>query len=353
MEEFTNGILRCRKSSLFYMYCIAFVEKDTRLLMFLQYVNIIQIWYGVAAASIKTTILLLYLRVFSPRRWSPFDLIIRVFIMIICVFYFAISIAKLCQCLPRARIWDKSVPGTCLNLPALLDTSGLFNIISDTCILLVPLKGIWRLQMSRKRKIGVYAVFTVGTMQVLASDLGSYCLTISRNRAPVFSTVGFVMRFTLTSGMDQSYNQPLILLWALVSPTPYSLFQLVLMDFRTAELATGMMIICFPTLPGIFQRRSRKPTPSIVNGSSNRARNIRPYQRTTYADEDYHELVDGKYREVRIGKPAQAIINNIRGGSSGDDDTYSSSMLGLQTDANTMSDGIVKMTKIEQTGREK
>lgn len=127
-----------------------------------QYVNIIQIWYGPAAACTKSAILLLYLRVFSPRRGSLFDTAVRGFIFVTCAFYVAISIAKICQCLPRARIWDKRVPGRCLSLPTLLNASGLFNIISDVGILLVPLKGVWNLQMSRKRKLGIYGVFTVG-----------------------------------------------------------------------------------------------------------------------------------------------------------------------------------------------
>lgn len=126
--------------------------------------NIIQIWYGAAAACTKSTILLLYLRVFSPRRWNKFDIAIRVLILLICGFYFASSIAKICQCIPRTRIWDRSVQGHCVNLSVVLDTSGLFNVISDVCILLVPLKGIWLLQMSTKRKIGIYVVFTVGIM---------------------------------------------------------------------------------------------------------------------------------------------------------------------------------------------
>ena len=52
----------------------------------------------------------------------------------------------------------------CVDLVVLLDASGLFNIISDICILLVPLKGVWSLQMSRMRKVGIYFIFTVGIM---------------------------------------------------------------------------------------------------------------------------------------------------------------------------------------------
>ena len=105
---------------------------------------------------------MLYLRVFSPQRWTPFDTSIRVFILLVVLLPTSISIAKILQCLPRERIWNSSVPGTCVNLAALLDSSGVFNIVSDLVILLVPVKGLWGLKMDRKRKIGIYAVFTVG-----------------------------------------------------------------------------------------------------------------------------------------------------------------------------------------------
>lgn len=133
-----------------------------------QYTNIIQIWYSIAAACIKLAVLLLYLRVFSTRRRDSFDRAVRTLMVVICVFYFALSIAKICQCIPRARIWDSSISGRCVNLSALLVSSGLFNIVSDICILLVPLRGVWSLQIGRKRKVGIYAVFTVGLVSVLA-----------------------------------------------------------------------------------------------------------------------------------------------------------------------------------------
>ena len=129
-----------------------------------QYLNICQIWYGPAAACIKSTILVLYLRVFSPHRRDRFSIVIWMLIAICCAFYLASSIAKIWQCIPRVRIWDKSVPGHCLNLSVVLKSSGIFNLVSDTCILMVPLKDVWKLQMSRTRKLWIYGIFTVGAM---------------------------------------------------------------------------------------------------------------------------------------------------------------------------------------------
>lgn len=130
----------------------------------LQYLNVIQITYSPAAAITKCAILVLYLRVFTPRRLDKLSIIIKTLILIVCLFYVTLTISKICQCIPRERIWNKTIPGKCVNLPGLLDSSGLFNIISDVCIILIPLKGVWHLQMTRSRKIGVYLMFTVGAM---------------------------------------------------------------------------------------------------------------------------------------------------------------------------------------------
>lgn len=110
--------------------------------------------------------LLLYRRVFSPQRWSLFDLAIRFYMVIITIFYVATTLIKVWECIPRARIWDTSIPGTCLNISMILNASGTFNTVSDVLILLVPVKAVWNLQMKRKRKAAVIAVFTVGSMYV-------------------------------------------------------------------------------------------------------------------------------------------------------------------------------------------
>ena len=81
---------------------------------------------------------------------------------VLIMFYVATTFVKIWECTPRERIWNKSVPGTCIDVSRLLNTSGSFNTITDTMILLVPVKSVWNLRMTKKRKWGVVAVFTVG-----------------------------------------------------------------------------------------------------------------------------------------------------------------------------------------------
>ena len=110
----------------------------------------------------KVSILLLYRRIFSPQKKSRFDQGIRLFIVILSLFYVSNTFLKVFQCTPRSRIWDKRVPGTCLNLGNVLTASGAFNTLTDILLLAIPVKVSWNLNTSAKRKIGVVILFTFG-----------------------------------------------------------------------------------------------------------------------------------------------------------------------------------------------
>lgn len=120
--------------------------------------------YGPFIFFTKLSILLLYLRLLVPTRWSPLWTTIQIFIGISASFYTALTLVKIWQCDPQARAWNKSIPGRCINLPVLLEVSGLFNTISDALILLVPVKACWNLKMSWQKKVGVCTIFTIGAV---------------------------------------------------------------------------------------------------------------------------------------------------------------------------------------------
>ena len=42
--------------------------------------------------------------------------------------------------------------------------SGVFNVITDFYVLILPISMVWHLQLSSKRKIGVIAIFLTGLL---------------------------------------------------------------------------------------------------------------------------------------------------------------------------------------------
>lgn len=124
--------------------------------------NVAAIEYGVVICVTKVAILCLYRRVFSPVRRSRFDITIITFIVIMVGFYGITSFFKIFECSPREKIWNKSVPGKCVQISWILNISGGFNTLTDYMILLLPVHAVQKLQMDRGKKILVVLAFTFG-----------------------------------------------------------------------------------------------------------------------------------------------------------------------------------------------
>lgn len=85
------------------------------------------------------------------------------------LFYSSGVIASALSCRPYVRIWDRRVPGTCINTMILDMASSAFNVISDVAILALPQNIIWRLQMTTRRKIGLSLIFAIGLMYAISA----------------------------------------------------------------------------------------------------------------------------------------------------------------------------------------
>ena len=115
-----------------------------------------------------------------------------------------------------------------------------------------------------------------------------------------------------------------------------------------AELATGVMIICMPTLPGILQHRKKKPSLSIINGSA-KSRSLRYGPRATEQDDidgDYYPL-EGWPKDSRLRPPQHAVTTDITGGDT--EGGKKSFDFGSKGEEAIPPGGIVKMVKIEQS----
>ncbi|KAI1213911.1 uncharacterized protein F4807DRAFT_469664 [Annulohypoxylon truncatum] len=187
--------------------------------------------YGIAICITKLSVLWYYRRIFSPSRGRPFDISIVCLIVLLILFYSSTTLVKIWGCIPRAKIWDNDIPGSCINTPVLLDTSGVFNTLTDVIMLLLPVKAVWNMKLKLRQKVLVICVFTFGLC------------------APIFSVLGLVIRLEGNNNNDKSWIQPKIIMWGL------------------AETTTGMLCVSFPELGPIIRRTKRAtPSESILNG---------------------------------------------------------------------------------------
>ncbi|KAI1816159.1 hypothetical protein GGS20DRAFT_263282 [Poronia punctata] len=126
--------------------------------------------YGFALSATKASALLFYRRIFASEAspsWFNYTLwITHVLNIMWLVAYTGVVIF---QCTPVARFWDPSLVGTCVQQSGIYIGSAVPSVVIDLIILLIPLPLLWKLQMSRVRKIGIGVVFVLGYSVVVIS----------------------------------------------------------------------------------------------------------------------------------------------------------------------------------------
>ena len=89
----------------------------------------------------------------------------RVIIGVTLVYYIMSTFITAFSCSPHEKIWNPLVTdGHCLDNNALVLVTCVFNIVSDVTILLLPTRAVWKLQMARKKKIGIILLFAIGLL---------------------------------------------------------------------------------------------------------------------------------------------------------------------------------------------
>jgi hypothetical protein len=128
--------------------------------------NVASIEYGVIIGITKLAVLCLYRRVFSPHRWSWFDISIITLIVFLVGFYTSTTFVKIFECTPREKIWNTTLPGKCVEVKWILNISGGVNTVTDYLILLLPVHAVRGLQLPTTKRILVVLAFTFGLRQV-------------------------------------------------------------------------------------------------------------------------------------------------------------------------------------------
>lgn len=181
--------------------------------------------YAVELMMIKAVILLEWVQLFCPTgAKNSFWWTAHVLMGVNILFYLAATLALHLGCFPHARLWDKTLPGTCLDTRPLDVTSAFVNVLVDLGILLLPQRVIWKLRMSRRKRIGVSAVFGLGIVVIGFAGTRTV-FTILHSTRP-------------SESADFTYNSSLqILLFAV-------------------EVTLGIVIFCLPACPKAFESSS-------------------------------------------------------------------------------------------------
>ncbi|KAJ4129117.1 hypothetical protein NW768_007648 [Fusarium equiseti] len=130
----------------------------------------------------KISILLFYLKVFPGRNirracW--------IFIGLNVAYFIAFELVSIFQCTPIEgawKAWDKEFPAKCNNVNMQGWAAAVINIFLDVGTLVIPLKELYRLSLSTKKKVQLMLMFSIGIFVTVVSavrlqSLASYATT--------------------------------------------------------------------------------------------------------------------------------------------------------------------------------
>lgn len=122
-----------------------------------------EVLYPSPIALVKISTLLLYGRIFPGQTFKRMLWALGLFIST----YSAIwTVTTIFQCRPISRVWDPTTNAECIDSTIVWAIMGSLNVLTDILVLCLPLPKLWRLQMRRRIKLQVIAIFSIGSLSV-------------------------------------------------------------------------------------------------------------------------------------------------------------------------------------------
>ncbi|KAL4782051.1 hypothetical protein BJX76DRAFT_359303 [Aspergillus varians] len=145
----------------------------------------IQLLYFTNAVLTKSSLLLLYQRIFSivpSYRWA-----IRFSWFLILSYFISCVIASIAACSPPSYVWNRfrdgngyggpdAQDGSCFNEIAFFRWNGIANMLLDVLMLVLPIPMVWRLRAPRRVKVLLSGVFGLGGLYVFILSILSMCM---------------------------------------------------------------------------------------------------------------------------------------------------------------------------------
>ena len=112
-----------------------------------------------AITAPKIAILAYYYRIFITRT---FRRVILGSIICIVAGVLGILVSMILICQPINYVWNRDIPGKCLNFRAFLFIVNILQMTLNAWIFLLPIPVIARLKVTRSRKMALASIFLVG-----------------------------------------------------------------------------------------------------------------------------------------------------------------------------------------------
>ncbi|KAF2638130.1 hypothetical protein P280DRAFT_432362 [Massarina eburnea CBS 473.64] len=129
------------------------------LVMAMKYFWYSLIFYTICNGFTKLAFLALYYRVFATKGFRKMCLVMAGLSVAWTVSYLAVSIFN---CSPIPRVYDRTIPGTCVNFHIHRWSNAGTNLLLDLIIFIMPMPLIMKLNMSLGNRLGLILLFSIG-----------------------------------------------------------------------------------------------------------------------------------------------------------------------------------------------
>ena len=109
----------------------------------------------------RLSVLALYLRIFAKKNIRIGCYILMAWIV---AYGFAFQLAAIFACTPVQYAWNRRIEGKCFNIQLFFQLSTVPLILSDPFVILLPIREVLKLEMTRARRVGVVATFLTGIL---------------------------------------------------------------------------------------------------------------------------------------------------------------------------------------------
>ncbi|KAE9367059.1 hypothetical protein N431DRAFT_487492 [Stipitochalara longipes BDJ] len=143
------------------------LDNDMTYNLKIQYWSIIT--YNPQLALVKASVCCFLLRLGGQKKsirrsiyaLNTVNITLMIIILFLCIF----------PCSPLQYWWDKSIDGYCYPAEVRYTVTGAITVVTDVLVLLIPIKIISGLQMTRRLKIGLGCILCVGGVVLIVSIL--------------------------------------------------------------------------------------------------------------------------------------------------------------------------------------
>ena len=123
-----------------------------------------QTTWAVAVTFIRASVLALYIRIFRTKSFRVTCYMVH---SINVAFGATVILGACLICQPVSFNWDQSIPGgRCGDQKSFDLFIGIFNLLMDITVVVLPMLVLWNLQMVMRKKLVLSGIFGLGIMYV-------------------------------------------------------------------------------------------------------------------------------------------------------------------------------------------